>query len=119
VRVRQAEGWLETPHLLATLAEGGPGLHEVTASKGVRFEYRAPGDRGGPTTATGDGDRAVYDAVGRVLRVYGDKGPATVRSTGAKGGTTVGRVLRYDLDSGALEVESGERNRATIQTPKE
>jgi lipopolysaccharide export system protein LptA len=119
VRVRQAEGWLETPHLLATLAEGGPGLREVTASKGVRFEYRAPGDRGVPTTATGDGDRAVYDAVARVLRVYGDKGPATVRSTGPKGGTTVGRVLRYDLDSGALEVESGERNRATIQTPKE
>ena len=62
--------------------------------------------------------RIVYDAASRVLRVFGDKAPATVRSTGPKGGTTVGRVLRYDLDSGALEVESGERNRATIRTPK-
>ena len=61
---------------------------------------------------------ASYDATTRVLRVFGDKAPATVRSTGANGGTTVGRVLRYELDSGALEVESGERDRATIQTPK-
>ena len=118
VRVRQAEGWLEAPRLIATLASGGPGLREVQALDGVRFEYRAPGEHGVPTTATGDGDRAVYDAAARVLRVFGDKGPATVRNTGANGGTTVGRVLRYDLDSGALEVESGERDRATIRTPK-
>jgi len=119
VKVRQAEGWLQAPRLLATLAEGGPGLREVQALDGVRFEYRAPGDRGVPNTATGDGDRAVYDAAAKVLRVYGDKAPATVRSTGPKGGTTVGRVLRYDLQTGALEVESGERDRATIRTPKD
>jgi lipopolysaccharide export system protein LptA len=118
VRVRQAEGWLQAPRLDATLAEGGPGLREVRASRGVRFEYRAPGDKGVPTTAAGEGDRAVFDAASRVLRVFGDKGPAIVRSTGSKGGTTVGRVLRYDLDSGSLEVESGERDRATIRTPK-
>jgi lipopolysaccharide export system protein LptA len=118
VRVRQAEGWLKAPHLVATLADGGPGLREVQALRGVRFEYRAPGERGVPTTATGDGDRAVYDTAARVLRVFGDKGPATIRSTGAKAGITVGRVLRYELDTGALEVESGERDRATIQTPK-
>ena len=118
VRVRQAEGWLEAPRLVATLAQGGPGLREVQALGGVRFEYRAPGEHGVPTTATGDGDRGVYDAAARVLRVFGDKGPATVRNTGANGGTTVGRVLRYELDSGALEVESGERDRATIRTPK-
>jgi lipopolysaccharide export system protein LptA len=118
VRVRQAEGWLQAPHLTAALATGGPGLREVQASRGVRFEYRAPGQRGVPTTATGEGDRAVYDTAARVVRVYGDTAPATVRSTGPNGGTTVGRVLRYDLDSGALEVESGERDRATIRTPK-
>lgn len=118
VRVRQAEGWLQAPRLVATLAEGGPGLREVQASGGVRFEYRTPSDRGVPTTATGDGDRAVYDTVARVLRVFGDTAPATVRSTGPKGGVTVGRVLRYDVESGALEVESGERDRATIRTPK-
>jgi hypothetical protein len=60
----------------------------------------------------------VYETTARLLHVYGDKAPATVRSTGPKAGTTVGRVLRYDLDSGALEVESGERDRATIRTPK-
>ena len=43
---------------------------------------------------------------------------ATVRSTGPKGGVTVGRVLRYDVETGALQVESGERDRATIRTPK-
>jgi lipopolysaccharide export system protein LptA len=118
VKLRQAEGWLQTPHLTATLAEGGPGLKEVQALHGVRFEYRAPGEHGIPTTATGDGDRLVYDTAARVLRVYGDKAPATVRSTGPNAGTTVGRVLRYQLDSGALEVESGERDRATIRTPK-
>jgi lipopolysaccharide transport protein LptA len=119
VRVRQAEGWLQAPRIVATLAENGPGMREVQALEGVRFEYRTPADRGVPTTATGDGDRAVYDPVARVLRVFGDTGPATVRSTGPKAGITVGRVLRYDVDSGALEVESGERDRATIRTPKD
>jgi lipopolysaccharide export system protein LptA len=118
VRVRQAEGWLQAPRLVATLAAGGPGLREVQALDGIRFEYRSPGERGVPTTSAGEGDRGVYDAASRVLRVFGDKAPATIRNTGANGGTTVGRVLRYDLDSGALEVESGERDRATIRTPK-
>ncbi len=116
VRVRQAEGWLQAPRIVVTLAEGGPGLREVQALQGVRFEYRTPSDRGVPTTATGDGDRAAYDTVARVLRVFGDSAPATVRSTGPKGGVTVGRVLRYDVATGALEVESGERDRATIRT---
>jgi lipopolysaccharide export system protein LptA len=119
VRIRQAEGWLQAPRVVAILAEGGPGLREVQALDGVRFEYRTPGDKGVPTTATGEGDRATYDPVARVLRVYGDTGPATVRSTGPKGGVTVGRVLRYDVDTGALEVESGDRDRATIRTPKD
>jgi lipopolysaccharide export system protein LptA len=118
VRVRQAEGWLEAPKLIALLAEGGRGVREVQAQDGVRFEYRAPGEQGVPTTATGDGDRVVYDTGERVLRLFGDKGPATIRNTGPTGGTTVGRVLRYHLDTGALEVESGERDRAIIKTPK-
>ncbi len=118
VRVRQAEGWLQAPRLVVTLASGGPGLREVQALDGIRFEYRAPGEHGVPTTAAGEGDRGLYDAASRVFRVFGDKAPATVRSTGPNGGTTVGRVLRYDLDTGALEVESGERDRATIRTPK-
>jgi lipopolysaccharide transport protein LptA len=118
VRVRQAEGWLEAPHLVARLGETGGGVQEVTADGGVRFEYRAPGAQGIPTTATGEGDRATYDTAARVVRLFGDARPATVRGSGPNPGTTVGRVLRYQLDTGGLEVESGERERATIKTPK-
>lgn len=118
VKVRQAEGWLEAPRLLASLGASGQGLREVEASGGVRFEYRAPGGRGVPSTSTGDGDRAVYDTQARLVRLFGDKTPASVRNAGPSGGTTVGRVLRYQLDTGALEVESGERDRAIIRTPK-
>lgn len=118
VRARQAEGWLDAPKLTVSLVEVGRGVREVQAFDGVRFEYRAKGERGVPTTATGEGDRAVYDAALRLLRLFGEKGPATVRNTGPSGGTTAGRVLRYHLDTGALEVESGERDRATIKTPK-
>jgi lipopolysaccharide transport protein LptA len=118
VRVRQAEGWLQAPRLTAKLAESGHGVREVQARDGVKFEYRAPGDKGVPTTATGDGDRAVYDTGERIVRLFGEKAPATIRNTGPNGGTTVGRVLRYHLDTGALEVESGERDRAIIKTPK-
>src|SRR6185436_17926629 len=49
VRVRQAEGWLHAPRVVASLAEGGPGLREVQALEGVRFEYRTLGDKGVPT----------------------------------------------------------------------
>lgn len=118
VRARQSEGWLEAPHIRALLAESGGGVREIDADGGIRFEYRAPGAGGVPTTATGEGDRLTYDTATRTVRIFGDKGPATVRATGENAGTTVGRVLRYQLDTGALEVESGERDRAIIKTPK-
>ena len=44
---------------------------------------------------------------------------ATIVATGEKAGSTAGRVLRYELETGALEVESGDRDRATIKTPTE
>ena len=118
VRVRQAEGWLEAPRLVVALPEAGHGVKDVQAFDGVRFEYRSFGEGGVASTATGESDRAVYDAGERLLRLFGEKGPATVRSTGPRAGTTAGRVLRYHLDTGALEVESGERDRAVIKTPK-
>lgn len=119
VRVRQAEGWLEAPRLEAQLGDGGRGLRAANATGGVRFEYRARAASGAPTTATGRGDRAVYDALAKIVRLIGEKTPATVVATGAKAGTTAGRVLRYELETGALEVEAGERDRATINTPTE
>jgi len=118
VRTRQAEGWLEAPRLAATLASSGHGLEEVQATGGVKFEYRSVGDGGTPTTATGEGDRAVYETATHIVRLFGERAPATVRNSGPEGGTTAGRVLRYHLDTGALEVESGERDRARIRTPK-
>ncbi|HZN55415.1 MAG TPA: LptA/OstA family protein [Candidatus Polarisedimenticolaceae bacterium] len=118
VRTRQAEGWLEAPRLAATLGATGRGLQEVQATGGVRFEFRSTGEKGTPTTATGEGDRAIYETDSRIVRLFGDRAPATVRNAGPDGGTTAGRVLRYHLDTGALEVESGERDRARIRTPK-
>ena len=120
VRVRLLEGWLEAPHLEGSFAEsGGGGLKTATATGGVRFEFRARSAAGGLTTATGKGDRAVFEAAGRVLRLFGDQGAATIVATGEKPGSTSGRVLRYELETGALEVESGDRDRAVIKTPTE
>ena len=38
------------------------------------------------------------------------------RRLGSAGGTTLGRVLRYRLETGTLEVESGEQGPAQIVT---
>ena len=120
VRVRQAEGWLEAPHLEGSFGEApNSGLQVATATGGVRFEFRSRSSSGGMTTASGRGDRAIFEAAGRAIRVFGDQGAATIVATGEKAGSTTGRVLRYELETGALEVESGDRDRATIKTPTE
>ena len=121
VRVRLAEGWLEAPHLEATFGDAGAGsgLQTATATGNVKFEFRARGSSGGMTTATGHGDRAIFEAAGRAIRLFGEEGAATIVATGEKAGSTAGRVLRYELETGALEVESGDRDRATIKTPTE
>ena len=120
VRVRLAEGWLEAPHLEGSFGESaGGGLQTATATEGVRFEFRSRGTSGNLTTASGRGDRAIFEAMGRAIRLFGDQGAATIVATGEKAGSTSGRVLRYELDTGALEVESGDRDRATIKTPTE
>jgi lipopolysaccharide export system protein LptA len=120
VRVRMSEGWLEAPHLEGAFGEtGGSGLKTATATGGVRFEFRSRSGSGALTTATGGGDRAVFEAAGRTILLFGDQGAATIVATGEKPGSTSGRVLRYELETGALEVESGDRDRATIKTPTE
>ena len=116
VRVRQAEGWLESRELLILLADSGEGVREIRAKDEIRFEFHAQDDEGLPRPVTGNGDRVVYSPSERVMVLYGDQAPAAVRRGGGQGGTTKGRVLRYHLDSGALTVESGERDRAKIQT---
>jgi lipopolysaccharide export system protein LptA len=120
VRVRLLEGWLEAPHLEGVFGAGsGSGLTTATATGGVRFEFRARSASGGLTTATGKGDRSVFEGARRAIRLFGDSGAATIVATGEKPGSTSGRVLRYELDTGALEVESGDRDRAIIKTPTE
>ena len=89
---------------------------QIRAREEIRFEFRAFDEGGLPRPVTGTGDRVVYLPSERVMILYGDQAPAAVRRSGGGGGTTKGRVLRYHLDSGALKVESGERDRAKIQT---
>jgi lipopolysaccharide transport protein LptA len=114
VRLRQAEGWLDAARLDATLAPGG-GLERALASGDVSFEFRANRE-GRPQQATGKGDRAQYLPGESLVRLFGDRAPATVRRDAPQGGMTEGRVLRYRLDSGVLEVESGARDRGRIET---
>jgi hypothetical protein len=64
----------------------------------------------------GTADRLVYRPSESVVLLYGDRSPAAVRRIGEGGGTTTGRVLRYRLDSGSLEVESGEQGSARVRT---
>lgn len=109
-RVRQAEGWLEGTRLEVELEEGGHKARTLRASGDVRFELRATAEGGVPQSVTGRGDRLVYTLPDRLVRLFGDKGPASMRREGEGGGTTTGRVLRYRLDDGTLEVESEERD---------
>jgi lipopolysaccharide transport protein LptA len=105
-RVRQAEGWIEADRLEVDLDEAGRKVREIRALGAVRFEMRpdaAVAERG---PVHGAGDRAVYLPVERILRLFGDVAPASVTHGGERGGTTTGRVLRYRLDEGTLEVES-------------
>jgi lipopolysaccharide transport protein LptA len=115
VRLRQREGWLQAERLDAALQAGG-GLKEALASQDVSFEYRHRRDDGTEELAKGKADRGQYLPGESTVRLFGDRAPATVRKEGAQGGTTEGRVLRYVLDSGVLEVESGARDRGRIET---
>lgn len=116
VRVRQAEGWMESRELVVTLSPEGEGVREILARDDITFEFRAADSDGLPRPVTGTADRVVYNPRERVMTLHGDRAPAAVRRAGEDGAVTKGRVLRYHLDTGALEVQSGERDRATIQT---
>lgn len=116
VRLRQAEGWLEAERVEVALARGGGGAEVLRAFDKIRFEFRAPDPKGIPRPVAGEGDRAVYTPSEHTVLLFGDVTPATVRRNGEGGATTSGRVLRYRMDLGRIEVESGERDRARIRT---
>jgi lipopolysaccharide transport protein LptA len=114
VRVRQAEGWVECARLEVDLSAENS-VREIRGFEEVKLEFRAPAKDGVPKPITGEADRLVYTPGDHTARLYGDKRPAAIRRSGEDGGTTTGRVLRYRLDLGSLEVESGERDRARIR----
>jgi len=115
VHLRQKEGSLQAQRLDAGLQSGGK-LEEALASQDVTFEYRHLRADGTVEIAKGKADRAQYRPGESLVRLFGDRAPASVRKEGTQSGTTEGRVLRYRLDSGVLEVESGARDRGRIET---
>lgn len=116
VKIRLAEGWMESARLEVDVSKESSEVQEARAFDAIRIEFRAPAKGDKPaSTMSGDGDRVIYTPSDHLVRLFGDKRPATMRRSGENGGTTTGRVLRYRLDLGTLEVESGERDRAKIR----
>ena len=108
VKVRLSEGRLEGNTLEADLDERGA-TREMRMSGDVRFEMKPAAGREADGPVTGRGDRVAYSTPERAVRLFGDAFPASVTRGGERGGTTTGRVLRYRLDTGTLEVEAEER----------
>jgi lipopolysaccharide transport protein LptA len=108
VRVGLREGWLEAGRVEVQLARESRAIEEVRAFEPVRVEVHRTGAREMDRPLAGTADRLVYRPSEAVVLLFGDRTPATVRRIGEGGGTTTGRVLRYRLDSGSLEVESGQ-----------
>jgi lipopolysaccharide transport protein LptA len=116
VRVRQQEGWLEAARLEVELEETGGGARVIRAFEDVRLEFRSPTEGGGTEPVSGSADRAEFLPAEKTVRLFGDEARASVRRQGEDEVTTFGRVLRYRVDTGAVEVESGDRDRAKIRT---
>jgi lipopolysaccharide transport protein LptA len=116
VSVRLAEGWLEAERMDVFLDAEGKGISEIRAFDNIRIEFRDSPEGEAPTVVTGKADRLVYYPSDQSVLLFGDEEPAAVRRMGEAEGTTTGRVLRYHLDSGALEVDSAEQGPARIST---
>ena len=116
VRVAILEGWLEADRVEILLTDGDEGgIHEIRAHENVRIEFSDPDADDAPEMIGGTADRAIYVPADRTVRLFGDAKPAMVRRLGSQGATTSGRVLRYQLDEGSLEVESGAQTPARIR----
>jgi lipopolysaccharide transport protein LptA len=117
-RIRQAEGWIEAERLEIDLdREQDSGIRQIRAFTGIRFEYQPPGDAGATVPVTGEGDRVAYAPAEQTLWLYGDTTRASVRRGPEGGDTASGRVIRYRVDLGTLQVESGEQDNVRIVTP--
>lgn len=115
VRATVVEGRLECERLELLLADGGAGMREAWAFEDVRVEFRRTEPGAAPEIVSGTADRLSYLPAEATVRLYGDRRPAAVRRHGARDATTSGRVLRYQLDVGTLEVESADSAPARIR----
>ncbi|HXV78159.1 MAG TPA: LptA/OstA family protein, partial [Candidatus Polarisedimenticolaceae bacterium] len=114
-RVTLVEGWLEADRIEVRLSPDEGGVTEVWAFDDVRIEFSDPERSDRTEIIAGAADRVSYLPADRSVRLFGDDAPATVRRLGPQGATTSGRVLRYQLDVGTLEVESGQPAPARIR----
>jgi lipopolysaccharide transport protein LptA len=116
VTARLVEGWLEARRLEVELGADSRKLESARASESVRLEFlrSAKGELAAPFSGTAD--RAEYEPGAATLRLFGDSAPAVVRRLGPDAGTTKGRVLRYRLDEGVLEVDADDQKPALIRT---
>lgn len=117
VRMRQAEGWIEGGVLEVHLGKDGGDIELIRALGDVRLEYTSL-ERGGDRIK-GSGDRMEYRPADETVRLFGDRRHASLTRPGSGGGTTLGRVLSYDLGAGTIEVEAGDQDRARIRTGKQ
>ncbi len=113
VRASFTEGWVEADRVEIALADAG-GVQAIDAAGSVRIEFRAASS-GTTDLHVGTGDRLEYRPAESTVRLFGDNTPASVRRVGTPTATTTGRVLRYRLDLGTLEVEPGPRTPARIR----
>jgi lipopolysaccharide transport protein LptA len=113
VRASFTEGWVEADRIQVALGQQG-GVQAIDAAGSVRIEFRAQ-TAGATELHIGTGDRLEYRPAESTVRLFGDETPASVRRVGTPPATTTGRVLRYRLDLGTLEVEPGSRTPARIR----
>jgi lipopolysaccharide transport protein LptA len=116
VRVRLVEGWLEAERVEVELALDSRQVREIRASNAVRIEFHRTSEGEMDRPVSGTADRLVYQPAEASVRLFGDQAPAAVRRIGEGGGTTTGRELHYRLDTGTLDVESGEQGPGRIRS---
>jgi lipopolysaccharide export system protein LptA len=110
---------MEAERMEVLLGPEGSGVTDVKAFDGVGIEFRDGAGGDAPTMISGKADRLSYTPEDGTIRLYGDSAPAAVRRMGDQEGTTTGRVLLYKLDSGTLEVDSGDQGPARIRTAED
>ena len=116
VRMTLAEGWMESGSLDVIVGANGE-LRELSAEGEVELEFERPAEepQEAPSRIVGKADRVLFEVEKQVVWLVGEDKPAEVEHFGERAGTTEGRVLRYHLETGALEVASTTQAPARIR----